>query len=67
MQTAETDSLNKNTVDYSQHIIVLAELAVVEPWHVLGGSWAQIQAVEPEQRDAEPLTMPVPKHSALDM
>ncbi len=31
MQAAETDSLNKNTVNYSQHIIVLTELAVLEP------------------------------------
>ena len=30
MQTAETDNLNKNAVDYSQHIIILTELAVFE-------------------------------------
>ena len=27
---AETDSLNKNAVDYPQHTVVLAELAVLE-------------------------------------
>ncbi len=30
MQTAETDSLNKNAVGYPQHAIILAELAVLE-------------------------------------
>ena len=30
MQTAETDSLNKNAVDYPQHTIILAKLAVLE-------------------------------------
>jgi len=28
--TVETDNLNKNAVDYSQHTVVLAELAVLE-------------------------------------
>ena len=38
MQAAETDSLNKSAVSYPQHTVVLAELAVVEPRRVLGGS-----------------------------
>ena len=57
----------QNTISYSHHTVVSVELAVPEPWHVLKGSWGQIQALEPGQRDAEPLTAPVPEHSALDM
>ena len=41
MQTAETDNLNKNAVDYSQHIIILTELAVFEHWHVFRSSEAR--------------------------
>ncbi len=67
MQAAETDNLNKNTMNYSQHIIILTELAVIESWHVLRDSWAQIQAAKSEQCDAEFLTVSLIKSFALNM
>ena len=67
MQTAETDNLNKNIVDYSQHTVVLIELAVLEHQCVFESSWAQIQTVKPEQHNAKLLTEPVSESSALDM
>ena len=48
-------------VGYSQHIIILAELAVLEPQRVLRGSWGQIQAVEPEQHNIKLLTEHLPE------
>jgi len=38
MQTAETNNLNKNAVNYSQHIIILIKLAVIESQHILRDS-----------------------------
>ena len=38
MQITETDNLNKNAIDYFQHIIILIKLAVFESQHILENS-----------------------------
>ncbi len=53
MQIAENNSLNKSTVNYSQHTITLAKLAVLEHQCIVRGCLGQIQAVKPEQCVAE--------------